>query len=330
MRAAHSVLVRQPRRCVRSCAALARSWVQRPTSKGGQRLRVAQLNALADCLARGADAEKGPKPQRAFRCDTAALEWETRRELLANVLLEHDADVIGLCEIDHHDDFFEERFRQAGYEGVFRKKRPPARDGCSVLWRTDRCAGALSRTVFLEQGARRTRAAQVALIQRVTLHEGGRSFVVCSTHLRARASEDFLRMQQAGEVVAAVADFARPGEPRMILADTNSPAPRDAEAGGAPNSVFEYFLACGYRCAYRSLDPHGTGEFPSFTTWAGWETGDYRAVCDHIFVSNGLEVSGVLDVPCSDKLRLRFPERFPNSQYPSDHMLLVADVVLPE
>jgi len=148
--------------------------------------------------------------------------------------------------------------------------------------------------------------------------------VVCAVHLRASA-DDAYRMQQASLAVEALADFGR-GDAQIVLADVNSQAPPGtAAAGGTASTVFEYFLACGYRCAYRSV-----GEaLPGYTTWAGWSQGDYQAVCDHIFVSGpGIHVASVLGMPQPGALATAFPERLPNSVYPSDHMSLVADLVL--
>ena len=50
------------------------------------------------------------------------------------------------------------------------------------------------------------------------------------------------------------------------------------------------------------------------------------ATCDHIFITKGIAVQGVLDVVRPQELS---EERLPCAAYPSDHMSLVADLVLP-
>ncbi|CAE8587668.1 unnamed protein product, partial [Polarella glacialis] len=203
-------------------------------------------------------------------------------------------------------------------------------DGVAILWRRRRLDEALKRHVFLElEKGRRTKAAQVALLQRLRLSSdeagmGGRGIVVCSTHLRASADDAF-RMQQASEVVSALSDFAR-GDEQIVLADVNSFATLNSATGGNATNVYDYFTACGYRCAYRAVGKDSN--IPSYTTWAGWASGDFRATCDHIFVSKGIHVSAVLDVPSSESLADAFPERLPNRAYPSDHMSLIADLVI--
>lgn len=332
------------RRCAaRRCHALERQWLHIPGEPPpGPRLRVLHYNVLADCLARSA----GPlSAKRGFRCEEESLDWEHRGPLITAELARHRCDVAGLCEVDRYEDFFEPRLGRLGYDGFFKRKRPPAKDGSAVFWRRGRVAEALRRTVYLEQGVRRTKAAQVAVLQRLNLMapllpdgrttpgSSSRNFVVCATHFRARPEDDDLRLQQASEVVSALQDFSR-GEPQIILADVNSDATPEVQRGGAAKCVFEYFLACGYRCAYRSVgyalqrDGGSAPPLPAYTTWAGWATGDYSAVCDHIFVSKGVHVSGVLDVPSIDALAAAYPERLPNRHFPSDHMSLVADLVL--
>eukprot|EP00930_Biecheleria_cincta_P037466 TRINITY_DN25718_c0_g1_i1.p1 TRINITY_DN25718_c0_g1~~TRINITY_DN25718_c0_g1_i1.p1 ORF type:complete len:232 (-),score=24.51 TRINITY_DN25718_c0_g1_i1:331-954(-) len=117
-------------------------------------------------------------------------------------------------------------------------------------------------------------------------------------------------MQQASEVVSALSDFAR-GDEQIVLADVNSTA-SGVHSGGDASNVYEYFAACGYRCAYRAVGQAARispDVLPRYTTWAGWASGDYLATCDHIFVSKGIHVSAVLDVPELEKVAAAFPER---------------------
>lgn len=100
---------------------------------------------------------------------------------------------------------------------------------------------------------------------------------------------------------------------------------------GRRGDVYSYFTSCGFRCAYQSMAQEKglKGIFPSYTTWAGWAAGDYVATCDHIFISKGISVAQVLDVPSAEQLTSSYEERLPCGAYPSDHMSLVADLMLP-
>ncbi|CAK0900575.1 unnamed protein product [Prorocentrum cordatum] len=152
----------------------------------------------------------------------------------------HGCDVVGLCEVDRYEDYFEPAMAARGYSSAYKRKRSPARDGVAVFWRRDLLEEALHRHVFLERGSRRTRGMQVALLQRLRLNPGSgatagscRSVVVCAVHLRASA-DDAYRMQQASLAVEALADFGRGDaqEGRIVLADVNSQAPPGTAAAG--------------------------------------------------------------------------------------------------
>ncbi|CAJ1398899.1 unnamed protein product [Effrenium voratum] len=280
-------------------ASLCRRWISAQSpAPAGRRLRVLHWNILADCLAKSSSLLS---LTRGFRCEEQVLRWEVRRQKVLEELLRYEPDVMGLCEVDHFEDFFEPELKAKGYQGTFKRKRSPAKDGVCAFWRSRKLEEGVRRGVFLEYGRHRTKAAQVAVLQRLwpTDRQQGKGLVVCATHLRASADEGF-RMQQASEVVSALADFAR-GDEQIILADVNSHA---KSAKGMDLNVHDYFRSCGFRCAYRSI----SDEIPSFTTWAGWASGDFKATCDHIFVSQGIHVSQVLDVPDSEALEHNFPE----------------------
>ncbi|CAK9001494.1 Nocturnin (Carbon catabolite repression 4-like protein) [Durusdinium trenchii] len=283
-------------------------------------------NILADCLAKSApllSLKKG------FRCDPEHLKWERRRTQFKQELEAYQPDLFGLCEVDRFEDL-QADFAQLGFQGTFKRKRSPAKDGVAAFWRRGTLDEGLRRSIFLEYGRQRTKAAQVALLQRLWPPDRrhGKGLVLCTAHLRASADEGF-RMQQASELVTAVTDFARQDE-QIILADVNSNSTEGEQRFTDASTVYAYFKACGFRCAYQTIaDQHGfQGSFPAYTTWAGWASGDYMATCDHIFISKGIEVSSVLNVPEVEDVKA-FPERLPSEAYPSDHMSLVADLLVP-
>ena len=177
-------------------------------------------------------------------------------------------------------------------------------------------------------GRQRTKAAQVAVLQRLWPkdRQSGKGVVVCAAHLRSSADDGF-RVQQTSELVSALQSFSRDDE-QIIMADVNSMQAGDNSAVEIRN-VYDYFLACGFQCAYTRIGLQHGLKIPSYTTWAGWATGDFKATCDHIFVSSGVQIQAVLDVPDAEELSRVFLERLPNSAFPSDHMTLIADLIIP-
>ena len=154
----------------------------------------------------------------------------------------------------------------------------------------------------------------------------GKGIIVCVAHLRASADDGF-RMQQASELVTALQDFSR-GDEQIILADVNSIQTSEQRASDV-TTVYDYFVACGYTCVYASVGLQHGLRIPNYTTWAGWASGDFKATCDHIFVSQGVQPQAVLDVPEAQGLATVYPERLPNASFPSDHMSLLADLIVP-
>ncbi|CAL1171608.1 unnamed protein product [Cladocopium goreaui] len=304
---------------------LARQWLSSCAVSGKRRLRVMHWNILADCLAKSAPRLS---LQRGFRCDPEHLRWETRRAKILEEIQKHQPDILGLCEVDRFDDL-EVNLADDGYEGTYKRKRSPAKDGVATFWKTTPLEEGLRRAIFLEYGNQRTKAAQVAILQRLWPRDrsSGKGLVVCAVHLRASADEAF-RMQQASELVTALTDFAR-GDEQIILADVNSNFDQSSSDLAASN-VYSYFTSCGYRCAYQTMAAKAAAQrYSHYTTWAGWASGDFMSCCDHIFISQGVDVEAVLDVPDPDALAEEFPEKLPCAAYPSDHLSLVADVLVP-
>ena len=108
--------------------------------------------------------------------------WPTRFERLTSRILEVNADVLSLVELDRFEDF--QRRLGDVYDGVFmRRPRPVSPDGSSLFWRKD--AFKLVRhsaVTFVDRYnpvAVQDRCAVVALLERA---EGGRTLFV-SVHL---------------------------------------------------------------------------------------------------------------------------------------------------
>jgi len=65
-------------------------------------------------------------------------------------------------------------------------------------------------------------------------------------------------------------------------------------ASPATGNVYSYFTSCGYRCAYQTMAAKAAAQrYSHYTTWAGWASGDFMSCCDHIFISQGVDVEAV-------------------------------------
>lgn len=103
-------------------------------------VRVQQFNVLADGLA-------GLRPDlgKFGRADKSVLEWDERKGKLLAEMVEYDADVITVQEMDHFHDFFQPQLNARGYSGYFAPKPTSAclevsdkRDGCALFVKRSR------------------------------------------------------------------------------------------------------------------------------------------------------------------------------------------------
>lgn len=104
-------------------------------SAQGDVLRVASYNVLAEIYA---TAHAYPY------CERWALDWQYRTKIVVQELLEADADVVCLQEVqrDHFEQALEPAMKHAGYEALYTQKSREAMgaagkvDGCATFWKT--------------------------------------------------------------------------------------------------------------------------------------------------------------------------------------------------
>jgi len=312
------------------------------TSVAGPKVRVLQFNILAEDLAQGSDGDVAKfdsvahlrQPHAAgvhyyrtplhshwtFRARKESLSWRRRMPLILAEIRRHAPDIICLQEVDNFQDLRTE-LALDGFSGLFCKNSGrKTRHGNAVFWRVldfrfkERMCVPLGENIM------------TALLVKF-VSKSGLPLVVCSTHLKAGLSQQFeeLRARQAKSLLSAISKFA--GKDAVILgADLNSHHANYNLC--SPNTccnpdlevmaeVVPHLETAGFSSAY--------GDYPSFTTWAGWLDRDVKLSVDYIMLKGPLVATSALDVP-ADHLVADHPDRMPNAQCPSDHLCLVADV----
>ncbi|GIL78062.1 hypothetical protein Vretimale_7471 [Volvox reticuliferus] len=169
------------------------------------RFRVLQWNVLADGLAQNGDFCRAPP---------LCLEWEYRRPLLLQEILEANADIICLQELNHFDEL-SQVLSSLGYDGAFREKHaspalkyefPP--DGMAVFFRRNRfrcCANGVEGRSFHDDWTGREQSQgylQILLYDMMV----GRELLIVTTHLKAKdgAECEDVRLRQAGQLLRNV------------------------------------------------------------------------------------------------------------------------------
>lgn len=340
-----------------------RVWIDAPMRDNaddlcGLALRVSSFNILADGLARGIAEDdrppttppsRGPEAHygfnfssdhgqplcqgKKFRCRQEFLEWKLRRPKLVALMKEEGADLLGLQELDlardldHSGGLFKD-MKSGGYTGVAAKKKGRACDGVALLWREDRLTAVGKHEIWKLSPS----SVMVALAQRLRLDDQ-QEFLAVVTHLKAglNAASEAERCIQAETLIRNVRNAKLP---TIVLADLNADRrPVLGDEGVLEPCCHPSLLRSGFRSAVQDV----LGEEFVYTCWGGWVGHDVESVFDYVLLYSGDEEAGggvrriearrVLAMPSSEDV-VRFPDRLPNPEYPSDHFSVVADLVL--
>jgi mRNA deadenylase 3'-5' endonuclease subunit Ccr4 len=324
------------------------------------------MNVLADCLAQGSTVlsmNNAPPPATdwsdsgegigeysrpgakafTFKCSKDFVNWKYRWPLLRNQLLSQNADIICVEEVDKKGwDNLEGAMDEIGYEGAVQMKlrttvrrgRRPMGDGVAMFWKASRLEAVDELLVKFADSV------QVALLKRFAVKVGcvQRHVVVAVTHLKAGLTRKWegVRLAQAKDMLKKLRKFSQPGDELIVCGDMNSHC-RDLPSLKMPAMVYSYLihniggtkdnkpLHSAYSYALSGQQQSSCEDEPPFSYWAGWTDHEVKCVFDYIFTT--MHTDGVLDVPNADQL----PDvRLPNEHYPSDHLVLVADLDLLE
>lgn len=312
-----------------------------PAVDGGLALRVVSYNVLAQC---------NIKPSQFPQATPEQLSWPRRDALLRDELRELDADVLLLQEVDDYEAGWRAALAALGYESKYqpRTQAGGARgDGVCVAWRAatlELRAGrgiehnelaAVATAVGDSARAARLRdrdnvGVVVALAPRAALPGMPPLLLVATTHTYWNPDFEDVKAAQAAHTLRCVASFA--AELAVAAAAAAAPGPPPplpplllgGDFNALPGSLAAVVLANAGGAVEPRLGPLRSvyaGRLPAFTT----ATKHFTGALDHLVASRGnVRVVRVLAPPpraaCGDGL--------PDATRPSDHLPLVADVVL--
>ncbi|ERL84882.1 hypothetical protein D910_02305 [Dendroctonus ponderosae] len=282
-------------------------------------LRLFQWNILSQAL--------GKENDNFARCPEEALDWNHRKYLIVEEIIEYCPDVICLQEVDHFH-FLKHVLETQGYTGMFFPKPDSpcfyidgnnGPDGCAIFFRTDKFELLRAETRILEIW--RIQSNQVALLMILKVKQTGQEICVVTTHLKARRSALLatLRNEQGKDLLEFVRQNC--GDRPTILSGDFNAEPAEPIYGTVLGSG--QHLASAYaECAGNDWIPSDKRE-PPYTTWKIRDEGEVCHTIDYIFYSkNKLDVDGVLELPTEKDIG---PDRVPSLRYPSDHFSLICD-----
>jgi endonuclease/exonuclease/phosphatase family metal-dependent hydrolase len=321
------------------------------------RLRVFQLNVLAQSLAKGTSRERRAPPgvdysapqhlcdpysvgvqfytepaegdqAHCFRVDEAHLQWPLRLRRIIKTVLDCNPDVVCLQEVDDWQGFLE-NLAPHGYDGRFCKKAGRSLDGSAIFWKTDKLS-------FVEESDLQfANAVMKALIIRLVT-PSGLPVVVCATHLKAGVTAEMeeVRAEQAELLVNHLDQLVWDGAATILGADLNAhyaafpihrykTPPEEVQPRCVP-----IFLDNGFRSAWGQQQDGGElPQFPSFTMWNGWLDSDVKGAFDYVLLRGPCAACAVQRPP-PEKEVAQLLTRLPCAEWPSDHLPVVADVAV--
>ena len=285
---------------------LKRTWsAAGPPEKSESSVRVLSLNLLADSKQKEEEWSATPED---------VLQWPKRRLRLLEILLQEEADIICLQELDMEvagvPGGLDSELRLAGYQGILTKPKSPATDGCAVFVKED-------RFTVLEEADVGYAAAALLKDRRSELQ-----LLAVSAHLKSGKTE-VAEKQRCDQMVSLLDLLSRLSAPAcgVILAcDMNAVSIPDGKIG----DPLAYAAALSHELSLQSSYAESSKE-PEFTTWKLRPKGEVKRTIDYILHSPSLCVAALLKLPSEVEMP---KSRLPSHSYPSDHMALGVDFVL--
>mmetsp|Transcript_79549 Transcript_79549/g.170526 ORF Transcript_79549/g.170526 Transcript_79549/m.170526 type:complete len:681 (-) Transcript_79549:33-2075(-) len=160
--------------------------------------------------------------------------WENRKDKLLEVIRDMDSDLLSLVECDHYEEFFKPGLAAMGYDSVWKQRpRPASLDGCCIAWRRNTFELVAQDNIEYadkyDPVRKRTFKDRIALMTLLRVRITGDCVVFVSTHLARNPEQpevDRLRARQIGQVVRALAEFAKkngvPDAPVLLTGDLNA------------------------------------------------------------------------------------------------------------
>lgn len=285
-------------------------------------IRVFQWNILSQAL--------GKENDNFTRCPNEALDWNHRKYLIIEEIIEYCPDIICLQEVDHFN-FLSHVLGTQGYTGMFFPKPDSpcfyiygnnGPDGCAIFFKTDKFELLKAETRILEIW--RIQSNQVALLMILKLKQTGEEICVATTHLKARHSALLatLRNEQGKDLLQFIKHHC--GDRPIILGGDFNAEPTEPIYNTVLNSGPN--LASAYaESNINTRIPSGDRE-PPYTTWKIREEGEVCHTIDYVFFTkNKLELESVLEFPSEKDIG---EDRVPSLSYPSDHFSLVCDFTI--
>jgi len=317
------------------------------------KIRVMHWNLLADKLAYP-DFKKG-----GFGCSFDLLDWNgCRKDKVCAEIIKYDPDIVVLVELDHYEGIRLILQEDFGYASIWKKKNKNFyTDGTGIFWKKDRFrSGKIYKKPLAKKLGSSAEADQVFVAvefsPQVARGDDFTPFVVGGCHLKStKASKgEMIRLDQCKQILN-ILNREFEGLPVILGSDMNA----EADSSAYKALAYPFVIESGMTSAYQTV----LGKEPEYTSWkfridednrlSGNDVKnvkEWKYTIDFIFHSEGLKSLAILDIPEEREIdnaygglklesedEVAFARRrclLPNTQCPSDHLPILADILLPQ
>ena len=324
---------------------------ERAGSLSSPSITIVTYNVLAEVYATS---------EKHYHCPPLALLWEHRRENLVKEMIQYDADIVCLQEVqsDHFYAFFQPELKKLGYAGLYKQKQrewySPTVDGCATFYRMDRFDLWESKWIKFSDYAKslpsRFYKDNIALNVILSFKNSNQRLCIANTHIHANPNNNDVKLFQVYYLLKELESLVQKncGIPLVICGDFNS----------IPGSAVHSLLTQGYvhsdhedlNCGlYGELQPaemfqHTLPLVSAYSSYFQCDleqaeiarkmnddtrephftnfSSDFRGTLDYILYSRtNLKVVSLLELMGEDEVE---NGALPSPNCPSDHIALVA------
>lgn len=218
------------------------------SSSPAKTLRIGTFNVLADCYSQ-----------------SSYPPFEARTEMLEEILVNSEADLLCLQEVDHYDDFYEAALDKAGFcTASLYERRSGRKDGCVIAYKSDKLTlwarkrvdyddlvGLYNGEQFKAIDFKRANLAQLAIFKTVDSdhddNDGGSGSEICvaNTHIYWNPSRPEVKAAQASYLLTSMTNFCIQESQHYKATKTLPPALICGDFNSMPDSSLYQKLTTG-------------------------------------------------------------------------------------
>lgn len=147
--------------------------------------------------------------------DVSTLSWSFRFHIISQELLDLNADILCLQEIDHYQDF-ETFLNKYNYVGVFKQRTGENKDGCAVFWRVNKFELINCKMIEFKKNEFMDRDNVAIVVKLAVVGDKSKEIVVGNTHILFNPARGDIKLGQLKCFVEETEEMAKGNIPVLL------------------------------------------------------------------------------------------------------------------